>query len=50
MQNKANGVQEKVEEALGKIRPALVRDGGDIELVSVKDGKVEVKLKGACAG
>ena len=50
MENKTDGMRDKVEKALGKIRPALVRDGGDIELVSVKDGKVEVKLKGACAG
>jgi Fe-S cluster biogenesis protein NfuA len=39
----------KVEEALRQIRPALQRDGGDIELVSVEDnGIVKVRLKGAC--
>lgn len=43
-------MQEKVEEALNKIRPVLVRDGGDVELVEVKDGTVKVKLTGACAG
>jgi len=43
-------MQEKVEEALKKIRPALVRDGGDVELVEVNDGTVIVKLTGACAG
>ncbi len=42
--------KEQVEKVLSKIRPALVRDGGNVELVSVKDGKVEVKLTGACAG
>ncbi len=40
----------KVEEVLAKIRPSLVRDGGDVELVAVKDGKVQVKLTGHCAG
>ena len=43
-------MQEKVEEVLNKIRPALVRDGGDVELVEVDDGVVKVKLTGACAG
>jgi len=42
--------KEKVEAALGKIRPALQADGGDIELIDVKDGKVSVKLTGHCAG
>ncbi|MFQ5892043.1 MAG: NifU family protein [Candidatus Methanofastidiosia archaeon] len=32
------------------IRPMLKRDGGDIELVDVKDGVVSVRLKGACGG
>ena len=43
-------MQEKVAEVLEKIRPALVRDGGNVELVGVEDGVVKVKLVGACAG
>lgn len=43
-------MQDKVEEVLKKIRPSLVRDGGNVELVSVEDGVVKVKLTGACAG
>jgi len=43
-------MQEKVEEALNKIRPALMRDGGNVELVSVDDGTVKVRLTGACSG
>lgn len=40
---------EKVEEALRSIRPSLMADGGDVDLVSVdEDGRVTVKLKGAC--
>ena len=43
-------MQDKVEEILDKIRPALERDGGNVELVGVDDGTVKVKLVGACAG
>ncbi|MBW2456060.1 MAG: NifU family protein [Deltaproteobacteria bacterium] len=44
-------MNEKVEEALNEIRPMLQADGGDIELVEVKDnGEVHVRLQGACAG
>jgi len=39
-------MREKVEEILDKIRPALVRDGGNVELVGVDDGTVKVKLVG----
>ena len=41
-------MREKVEAALEKIRPALKADGGDVELVDVKDGVVTVRLTGAC--
>jgi Fe-S cluster biogenesis protein NfuA len=43
-------MKEQVEKALAKIRPSLQADGGDVELVEVKDGVVKVKLKGSCAG
>lgn len=43
-------MKEKVEKALQTIRPALQGDGGDIELVSVEDGIVKVRLTGACGG
>ncbi len=43
-------MREKVVAALDKIRPALKADGGDVELVDVKDGVVTVRLTGACAG
>jgi len=44
-------MQDKVEEILAKVRPALERDGGNVELVEVADdGTVKVKLVGACAG
>ena len=44
-------MKELVKKALEKVRPALQRDGGDIELIDVKDdGVVQVRLRGACAG
>lgn len=43
-------MREKVEEVLNKIRPSLKADGGDVELVDVKEGIVSVKLTGHCAG
>lgn len=44
-------MKEQVEQALDKIRPALQRDGGDVELVEIgDDGVVKVKLTGACGG
>lgn len=43
-------MREKVEESLARVRPALQADGGDVELVDVKDGVVILKLTGACSG
>ncbi|MBF0342640.1 MAG: NifU family protein [Nitrospirae bacterium] len=41
--------REKVESALNQMRPALMRDGGNVELVDITDdGVVKVKLLGAC--
>jgi len=42
--------KEAVEGVLDKIRPTLVADGGDVELVDVKGGTVKVRLTGACGG
>lgn len=38
----------QVEEVLEKLRPFLLRDGGDVELLDVEDGIVRVRLLGAC--
>jgi len=43
-------LKEKVDELIQKVRPMLQMDGGDIELVDVKDKIVYVRLKGACYG
>ena len=42
--------REAVEEALERIRPGLVADGGNVELVDIEeDGTVRVVLQGECA-
>ncbi len=44
-------MKEKVEAAINKVRPALQKDGGNVELVDVSpDGVVKVRLTGACGG
>ena len=43
-------IETKVKKALESIRPFLNNDGGDIELVEIKDNKVYVKLLGNCSG
>ena len=43
-------LKERVEASLNKVRPALVADGGNVELVDVNDGIVKVRLVGHCAG
>ncbi|KAA1042541.1 NifU family protein [Macrococcus equipercicus] len=39
---------DHVNEVLEKLRPFLLRDGGDCELVDVEDGIVKLRLLGAC--
>jgi Fe-S cluster biogenesis protein NfuA len=43
-------MRQEVEAALNQIRPALLADGGDVELVDVSENVVKVKLVGACGG
>ncbi len=43
-------MRDKVEGVLDKIRPSLMADGGNVELVGVNDGTVQVRLTGACGG
>ena len=39
----------RIEAALDRLRPALVADGGNVELVAVDDdGTVRISLLGAC--
>ena len=43
-------MKEKIQIAIDRVRPTLQADGGDVELVEVKDGVVSVRLTGACGG
>lgn len=45
-----NDIEKQIITVLEKIRPFLIRDGGDIEFVKYVDGEVFVKMVGACAG
>ena len=41
--------REVVEAWLDRVRPALVADGGNIELISIeRDGTLRVAMQGAC--
>lgn len=42
-------MRDKVEKALDKVRPMLMADGGNVELIDVSDdGTVKLKLTGSC--
>ena len=42
-------LRARVEAALDRLRPALIRDGGNVELLGVSDdGTVRVELQGSC--
>ncbi|MDP4164102.1 MAG: NifU family protein, partial [Bacillota bacterium] len=41
-------MKEQVQEVLDKLRPFLLRDGGDCELVDIDEGIVKLRLLGAC--
>jgi Fe-S cluster biogenesis protein NfuA len=44
-------LKDEVEKIINEIRPHLIADGGDIELVDIdNEGTVKIKLKGACVG
>lgn len=42
-------LKSEVEEVLETLRPSLIADGGNVELVSVEDGIVKLRLVGACS-
>lgn len=39
---------EQVKTVIEKIRPSLQADGGDVQLISVEDNVVKLRLAGAC--
>src|SRR5215208_5411644 len=42
--------EDLVEEALEQVRPYINSHGGEVELLSVDDGVVRVRMSGACQG
>jgi len=43
------GMQDEVEAVLETIRPSLMADGGNVELVDIDDGVVKLRLVGSCS-
>ncbi|TLD83989.1 NifU family protein [Helicobacter sp. MIT 11-5569] len=39
-----------VEASIDKVRPMLIKDGGNVTLIKIENGKVYVRLEGACKG
>ncbi len=50
VQEQSPEMRARVERVLDAIRPYVQGDGGDIELVDVTDGIVQLRLAGACVG
>jgi Fe-S cluster biogenesis protein NfuA len=42
-------MREEVEEVLDTLRPQLMQDGGNVELVDIDDGVVKLRLVGSCS-
>ena len=43
-------MKEKVIKVIDDLRPFIMNDGGNIELVDIKDDIVYITLSGACVG
>lgn len=43
-------MEQKIKDKLEQLRGMLQADGGDLELVSIEDKTVKLRLKGACGG
>ena len=43
-----DSMEEEVEEVLESVRPMLIQDGGNVELVDIDDGVVKLRLVGSC--
>ncbi len=41
-------LNKQIERALQEIRPYLIQDGGDVDLVSVENDTVSIRFLGAC--
>jgi len=46
----ASDLHSRVEGVLDQIRPYVQQDGGDLELIDIVDGIVQIRLAGSCVG
>ncbi len=44
------GIEERIEQAIEKVRPSLNLHEGGVELLGVSDGVVKLRLQGSCDG
>lgn len=42
-------MKDEVESVLETLRPQLMQDGGNVELVDIEDGIVKLRLVGSCS-
>ena len=42
-------LEERVHQALGRVRPYMESHGGDVELLGIEDGVVRLRLQGSCS-
>jgi Fe-S cluster biogenesis protein NfuA len=42
-------IEQQIEETLEKVRPFIIRDGGNVEFDSFIDGIVYIRMEGACS-
>ncbi|MCF8721574.1 Fe-S cluster biogenesis protein NfuA [Nitrospina gracilis Nb-211] len=45
----ADEMKDEVESVLDTLRPQLMQDGGNVELVDIEDGIVKLRLVGSCS-
>ncbi len=50
VQTQDQDMRARVEQVLETIRPYIQGDGGDLELVDIVAGIVQIRLAGACVG
>lgn len=43
-------LMKPVAQSIESVRPVLLRDGGDIEIIEIKNACVFVRFSGACSG
>lgn len=41
-------LEDRVQRVMDMMRPAIQDDGGDVELVGITDGVVQIRFHGAC--